>query len=50
MIGFLAGLFIGAGLGAALGVTLVCCLVVSREADEALDSRLRAAQGTEHGA
>lgn len=46
MIGFLVGLLIGA----ALGVTLVCCLVVSREADEALESRLRAAQGTEDGA
>ncbi|MDI3260057.1 MAG: DUF3789 domain-containing protein [Sinobacteraceae bacterium] len=46
MITFLVGLLIGA----ALGVTLVCCLVVSREADEALESRLRAAQGTEDGA
>jgi hypothetical protein len=45
MIWFVLGMLVGA----ALGVTLVCCLVVSREADEALESRMRAAQGNEHG-
>lgn len=46
MIAFSVGLLIGA----LLGVVLVCCLVVARAADDALETRLRASQGTEDGA